>query len=74
MDRMDPAAIAALTLAERLRAMEMLWDSLSREDAPELSPDWHAPLLRQRRLDLATSPTSSLEDADARLRRLFGFD
>jgi hypothetical protein len=66
---MDMTELATLSLAERLRAMEVLWDSLCRDDAPELSPDWHEAILQQRREELFSLPTSSLDEVEARVRQ-----
>ncbi|HEY2927238.1 addiction module protein, partial [Piscinibacter sp.] len=66
---MDMTELATLSLAERLRAMEVLWDSLCRDGATELSPDWHEPVLQQRREELLGQPTSSLDEVEARLRQ-----
>ena len=37
-----------LTRAEKLRAMEELWDDLSKPDEQYPSPDWHGDVLRDR--------------------------
>jgi hypothetical protein len=71
---MDFAAIAALPLAERLRAMEIIWDSLCRDDAPEISPPWHTDVLRQRLLGGDASEFRRLDEVEAELRRELGFD
>jgi hypothetical protein len=67
---MDMTELATLSLAERLRAMEVLWDSLCRDDAPESNPDWHEAVLQQRREELLSQPTSSLDEVEARLGQL----
>jgi hypothetical protein len=46
-------ALTQLPLAERLAAMESLWDSLCHDDAAELSPPWHATVLDERLRELA---------------------
>lgn len=65
------AELTALPLADRLRAMEALWDSLTRgaqSDAPV--PGWHAEVLRARANALAAGAesTSSWTDAKNRIR------
>jgi len=37
-----------MTVAEKLRAMEMLWADLSRNEAQIESPAWHEKVLRDR--------------------------
>jgi hypothetical protein len=37
-----------MTIAEKLRAMELLWADLSRNDAQLESPAWHEDVLRDR--------------------------
>jgi len=37
-----------MTVAEKLRAMEMLWADLSRDEARFESPAWHEDVLRDR--------------------------
>ncbi len=38
-----------MSRAERLAAMEVLWDSLLDEEAQIESPDWHRDVLEQRK-------------------------
>ncbi|MCB2263176.1 MAG: addiction module protein [Candidatus Thiosymbion ectosymbiont of Robbea hypermnestra] len=38
-----------MSLPERLRTMEALWDSLSHDDAQIPSPDWHGDTLSERK-------------------------
>ncbi len=46
---MTTAEIKNMSTAERLRAMEVLWDALC-ESADEIeSPDWHGQILEERR-------------------------
>ncbi|MCA1978808.1 MAG: addiction module protein [Thiobacillus sp.] len=44
----DLDTLTRLPLAERLAAMESLWDSLCRDGAADLSPDWHQSILESR--------------------------
>jgi len=37
-----------MTLEERLRLMEMLWDSVSRSSTEPASPEWHGKVLSSR--------------------------
>jgi Putative addiction module component len=36
-----------MTIADKLRAMEMLWSDLTRDDGPFESPEWHGVVLRE---------------------------
>ena len=37
-----------MTLAERLQAMELLWESISASPEKIASPDWHGEVLKRR--------------------------
>ena len=67
---MQTAELIALPLAERLQAMEALWESLCR-DAPDglLAPAWHADVLaaRAKALDSGADPTSAWADVKHRI-------
>lgn len=68
---METAELIALPLAERLRAMEALWESLCRGAAGDgLSPGWHAEVLgaRAAALDAGAEKISSWADAKKRIR------
>ena len=41
-------SLEKLSRAEKLRAMEELWEDLSRSEAEYTSPDWHGEVLRER--------------------------
>lgn len=63
-------ALTQLPLAERLAAMESLWDSLCHDDAAELSPPWHAPVLEARLSELAEGQHRDWQSAKDALRKL----
>lgn len=65
-----PDALAQLPLAERLAAMESLWDSLCRDDAAEISPPWHADVLEARLRELADGQHRDWQTAKQALRKL----
>ena len=72
---METAELTALPLADRLRAMEALWDSLCSGTPGEAPvPDWHAEVLsaRAHALDAGTESTSSWADAKKRIRENAG--
>jgi hypothetical protein len=66
---MSALTIENMTWDEKLRAMEELWESLSREEARLESPPWHQDALREtgRRHD---EGTERLIDWDAAKREL----
>jgi hypothetical protein len=63
-------ALTQLPLAERLAAMESLWDSLCRDEAAELSPPWHATVLEERLRELADGQHRDWQAAKNTLRTL----
>jgi hypothetical protein len=63
-------ALTQLPLAERLAAMESLWDSLCHDDAAELSPPWHAAVLEERLRELADGQHRDWQTAKNTLRKL----
>ncbi len=66
----NPDTLAQLPLAERLAAMESLWDSLCRDDAAELSPPWHADVLAERLRELTDGQHRDWHTAKQALRKL----
>lgn len=62
--------LAELPLAERLAAMESLWDSLCRDDAAEISPPWHASVLEARLRELSEGQHHDWQTAKQALRKL----
>jgi putative addiction module component (TIGR02574 family) len=60
-----------LPLADRLLAMEALWESLCREpDAPHATPSWHADVLHQRiaAMDRGDATATPWNEAKVRIR------
>ncbi len=64
---MNMAELSALPLAQRLEAMEVLWESLSRDSAYDPSPAWHADVLAQRVSELETGQATDWADAKPRI-------
>jgi len=60
-----------MTTAERLAAMEALWDALCREPSLPRSPEWHQEVLeeRRRKIDSGSAVFLSVEEVERRLRR-----
>jgi len=66
-DRLD-----ALTLAEKVRLLEQVWESLCAQPDSIDSPDWHADVLMERRQRILDGSATSIpwNEAKAQLQRL----
>ncbi len=60
-----------MSRVEKLRAMEALWEDLSREEDVFESPAWHEAALREaeRAVETGTAKFSDWEEVKKRLRR-----
>jgi hypothetical protein len=67
---LESAQIDRMTTAERLQAMEQLWDALSRSPGDVPSPSWHSNVLadRKTRAERGEAGFLTLEQLRARLR------
>jgi hypothetical protein len=61
--------LESMSVAEKVRILESVWDSLCSRSGDVHSPDWHREVLeeRKRRLEEGKSTISSWADAKARL-------
>ena len=61
-----------MTVAEKLEAMEAIWESLCRNPVNVSSPEWHGEVLAERRRRLASGETtlSDWNEAKKRLQSL----
>ena len=68
----DGISLENLSLAEKVRLLEQVWDDLCRETGDVRSPQWHQAVLeeRTRRLAAGTATVSSWTDAKERLLNL----
>ncbi|MEX0886019.1 MAG: addiction module protein [Phycisphaeraceae bacterium] len=66
----EPSEIESMSVAERLRTMEQLWDTLQRQPADVPSPAWHEQVLadRQARAKRGGAKFLTLEQLRARVR------
>jgi putative addiction module component (TIGR02574 family) len=66
----DEATIERMTPEERMRAMELLWRSLSRTPGAVESPDWHETVLSERLAKIGRGEAEFLtvEEVKQRLR------
>jgi len=46
---MMTAEIEKMSISERIRTMEAIWDSLLYDDVEMLSPEWHGNVLAERK-------------------------
>lgn len=67
--------IGNMSLPERLRAMEALWDSLSHDDTEIPSPDWHGDILseRKKKITEGTAQFLSIQEVKANLSKKMAF-
>jgi hypothetical protein len=63
---MAVTAIDQMTWDEKLRTMEELWASLSREDARLESPSWHEDVLKQTAARYKSGQEQPLDWAEAK--------
>ena len=66
----EEAQISRMSMAERLQAMEQLWDALCHDTKEMPSPDWHQAVLadRKARADRGEAKFLTLEQLKSRLR------
>jgi hypothetical protein len=63
--------LSTMSVPEKLRVMEALWDDLSRNSKPFQSPRWHQAALKERKKRIASGRTSYMdwERAKKEIRR-----
>lgn len=66
---MSIAEIEKMTIPERLRTMEALWDALCHDKTEPNSPQWHADVLadRRRKIDSGEAKFVSIDEAKRRI-------
>lgn len=62
-------SIEGMSVEDKLRAMELLWDDLRNRAETNVSPDWHGDELA-RREDALSAGNEHTEDWDAAKRRM----
>lgn len=67
---LEAEQIREMTMAERLQALEQLWDAVCRDETDVPSPDWHATVLEKRRARAARGESRflTLDQVKNRLR------
>ena len=67
---LEVAKIREMSMAERLQALEQLWDAVCREEGDVPSPSWHADVLAGRKARAARGESRflTLDELKARLR------
>ena len=65
---MMAAEIKKMSISERLRTMEAIWDSLLYDDAHMPSPEWHENILaeRMKKIDDGSAAFLSIEQVKER--------
>ena len=64
---MNMAELSTLPLAQRLQAMEVLWESLSHDSAYDPSPAWHSEVLAPRVREIEAGQATDWADAKTRI-------
>lgn len=64
---MNMAELSTLPLAQRLEAMEVLWESLSHDSAYDPNPIWHADVLAQRVREIEAGQATDWAEAKTRI-------
>jgi putative addiction module component (TIGR02574 family) len=62
------AEIERMSIAERLQAIELLWNSIARTDASVASPAWHQDVLSARRAKVDSGEGQFLTMSELRER------
>lgn len=64
--------LSTMSTAEKLAAMEQLWNSLQSEVDSAPAPEWHAKILaeRQARIDTGETSFSTIDEVRERLESL----
>ncbi len=62
------AEIEQMSLAERMKAMELLWRSISSKPGSVVSPAWHGELLKKRRVKIESGKAEFLTVAQLKKR------
>ncbi len=67
---MKESEIRNMSITDRLKTMETIWDSLVHEDTEIESPDWHNDILKDRReaIENGTAKLLSLNELKTSLR------
>ena len=64
----EAAEIEQMTLAERMKAMELLWRSISSRQGSVASPAWHGEVLRKRLAKIESGKAEFLTVAQLKKR------
>ena len=65
---LEASQIENMSMAQRLQAMEQLWDALCREAGGLASPDWHREVLAERKSRAERGESKFLTLAQLRAR------
>ena len=67
---LEASEIDKMSVVDRLRAIEQLWDSVSKNDIDVPSPEWHGDVLndRRRRAEAGEARFLTLQELKSRMR------
>jgi len=65
---LEASEIDKMSLAERLRTIEQLWDAVCREAGDVASPEWHRDILADRKARAERGEAKFLTLAELRIR------
>jgi putative addiction module component (TIGR02574 family) len=60
--------IDRLSIADRMRLVEEIWDSIANESNTVDVPDWHKQIIEERLAECGANPENQISWDDARLR------
>lgn len=66
----DPKTLNTLPLAQKISAMEVLWDALCQDVEADISPSWHKDVLEQRKSEIAKGEHRDWNEAKKSIRRI----
>jgi len=69
---LEASEIEKMSVTERLRAIEQLWESVSRSESDVPSPEWHGEVIseRKRRAKTGEARFLTLQELKARMRAM----
>lgn len=66
---MNLSDIKKMSISERLKAMEALWESILYENEKVETPDWHEKIIEERKAKIKTGKAKFISISELRLSR-----